>query len=207
MVRLGWIGEDQFSIFSSQFSNVSINTLLDDHKNLCQSDFCSLNVRSGDVVVNRAIESKRNNSDIMSSCALIHINAHFDYNSPEATYVKFDSMADVVKYTHEILKGSTYIQAAKTFGIFGGVFNFVETKSSEKSYTSSVLDSLISDGIDDIVVSIDLDIFALEMSHITFKVVLSFLKAFKSHAGLMSFVMSPGYIDQEPAVGFLYRSV
>jgi hypothetical protein len=37
-------------------------------------------------------------SDTVSSCGLIHVDAHFDYNQPESVDVKFDSLHDVVKY-------------------------------------------------------------------------------------------------------------
>ncbi len=129
---------------------------------------------------------------------LVHIDAHKD----EGEYVlnkKFEQLdlTDIKQITTN-LKVSNYINAATQVGLIQKQFLSFTESIDFMDYEEKF--ELLKKKSQNIILNVDLDIFDPEVSLISLEEKVKLIGYFASKADLITFAMSPGFIDQDLAI-------
>lgn len=127
---------------------------------------------------------------------LVHMDYHPDDLHPTDAHVDVTNLADVWRYTNEVLQVATFVQPAILLGLFSNRVDFVEDRDFLSAPAVGGL-AAVSRGV---VINLDLDVFrdALDQAEIDRKVDL--LRAYIPQARLITMATSPYFIRQELAV-------
>lgn len=124
---------------------------------------------------------------------LLHVDQHKDTRVPENYDVDIDDLADVYRYTNEVLNVGSFIKPAIEHGIFEDVDIVDSTYSLEKVYD------------DGYCLDIDLDFFSEDMDYIDFDWKLDKVRGYIKNAKVITIATSPYFIQQQKALDVLKR--
>jgi hypothetical protein len=129
---------------------------------------------------------------------LVHLDQHRDTRGPDKGFAPDSSLVDAFRYTNFHLNVGNYIVPARQAGVVGDVL-FVTG--------SHGLDDRAHVGRHNLILNIDLDFFAPEMSYIDFDRVRRFIDAHRRGAALITIATSPFFVEHNRAVDALTRLV
>ncbi len=118
---------------------------------------------------------------------LLHVDQHKDSRVPAAPY-EGQSLEDAFAYTHEVLQVGDYIRPALDLGWFSRVVNVTGEAGLDQTVEG------------DLILNVDLDFFAPELSYISFEKARDFIREHAKRAKFISFASSPFFIDQALAI-------
>lgn len=130
---------------------------------------------------------------IENGATLVHIDAHKDTRVPPSMLSAEDSrdLEKVFHYTNFVLNVGNYIPPAMKDGLVGELIS-ITSEAELKKHNPQKYPSLI--------VNIDLDFWAPEMSYVDREYSLKRVREWMAHADLITFATSPFFIEQERAL-------
>lgn len=133
---------------------------------------------------------------LSKGATLIHIDQHKDMREP-AHYLSnnpYPSLEEIYDYTNNVLNVGNFIKPAIELGIIGEAYFLDNEPSFFKEYPT-----------ENLIVDIDLDLFAEEMDHMDFEAILPSIQKLVAHADFVTIATSPFFIDQSRAIQWLHR--
>lgn len=137
----------------------------------------------------------RNKGLITNNATLIHMDQHKDTREPESYISKKESedLEKVFEYTNTVLNVGNYIPPAIRDGLVGDVINITgENELSSRFQTHKP-----------IILNIDLDFWAPEMSYIDDELKVRRTKEWMACADFITIATSPFFMDQNTAIKIL----
>jgi hypothetical protein len=133
---------------------------------------------------------------LQPGATLIHLDQHRDTRVPAERLGPDAGLTDVFRYTNFHLNVGNYIVPAIDAGLVG---------ESVIVTGDSGLDERSRAGRANVILNIDLDIFAPELASIPFERVRRFVDAYLPSASLVTIATSPFFIEQDRALAYLRR--
>lgn len=134
----------------------------------------------------------------VQSSLLVHIDAHKDEgNATLKSSFSLNNLTSVVEQTKS-LKVSNYIYAAVQAGLIQKKIISLTSSKDFESYAKQL--ELLKQASQNIILNVDIDIFAPEVSTISLEEKVKAIGYFAKQADLITFATSPGFIDQEFAI-------
>lgn len=133
---------------------------------------------------------------LRAGATLVHLDQHRDTRTPAGSFSATATLGEAFHYTNFHLDVGNYIVPARQAGLLGDTL--LVTGAEGLADRSMV-------GRRNLILNIDLDFFAPEMSYIDFEHVRRFIEAYRPGASLITIATSPFFVDQRRAIGFLRR--
>lgn len=133
---------------------------------------------------------------LQPGAVLVHLDQHRDTRSPERSFSPTSTLTDAFHYTNFHLNVGNYILPAQQAGVVGETL--LVTGEDGLSDFRLV-------GRENIILNIDLDFFAPEMSYVDFDLARRFVDRYLPTVSLITVATSPFFIDQRRAMTFLRR--
>lgn len=140
----------------------------------------------------------RSRGVIHDGATLIHIDQHKDMRDP-GVYLPacdLDDLEKVAVYTNEVLNVGNFILPAQKSGMLGEIF-LLDAEDHFRQDFSAVSENLIVD--------IDLDIFAPELDFMDQEMILQETRRWVAKAKVVTVATSPFFIDQGEAMRWMRR--
>ena len=129
---------------------------------------------------------------------LVHLDQHRDTRAPETVFPSDGSLIDAFRYTNFHLNVGNYIVPARDAGLIGDVLFVTGSDGlADRSHA----------GRRNLILNIDLDFFAPEMSYVDFDRVRRFVDRHRATASLITIATSPFFVNQDLALDALVRLV